>query len=248
MVLLFGKRKVNKNWIVEENEASVFMRMYFIFGGECFYKDDEQEIKLKKNYIYFFPSNKAYKLWQNTENRLECLFLHMTIAPDTMDRLIEIDIEEDNFLKGIITSLSDLSEKNDAELISSLAESLNIYLHKKAFSKTTSPLVFHATKIIINTVSENLTVEKLSEQCGYTSEYFIRVFKKQMGISPYKYILNYKMKLAQRSFYLGNSVGETAFNLGYNETRSFSRAFKNYFKQTPQEYIAEIKKDIEQSP
>ena len=61
-----------------------------------------------------------------------------------------------------------------------------------------------------------------------------RKVKKQTGLSPGRYILLYRLKIAlymlQESDY---TIGEIAFQIGFSNQNNFSRAFKREFGSSP---------------
>jgi len=86
----------------------------------------------------------------------------------------------------------------------------------------------------------DLTIEKLAARLGLEHSYFSALFRKKMGISPKKYLLNYRMNMAI-SFMLENatSVSLAAYSVGYTDVCNFSKMFKRHFGLSPREYIKE---------
>ena len=61
---------------------------------------------------------------------------------------------------------------------------------------------------------------------GYNEQYFVRLFHKSIGQTPYQYIINLRMKAARKMLTNGETVTRTAELTGYRDIKSFSRAFK----------------------
>ena len=66
----------------------------------------------------------------------------------------------------------------------------------------------------------------MSSRYGYNAQYFIRLFKKSVGVTPYQYLKDFRMKKACEYLAMGSSVSETAALVGYKDSKTFSNAFR----------------------
>ena len=83
----------------------------------------------------------------------------------------------------------------------------------------------------------SLSVELLAKACGISCVHLRRVFAKHFGMSPIKYILQYKMTRAKELLkYDMLSVTEISEMLGYSGIFYFSKSFKKENGMTPGEY------------
>ena len=84
---------------------------------------------------------------------------------------------------------------------------------------------------------EALSVEKLSELCGFSYEYFRRLFHICYGCSPVKYINDLKLKRAKELLSSGfYTVNDAALQSGFSDLSYFSRFFKKSVGVSPKEY------------
>lgn len=240
MLLSYGDEVVLNSWEVTENSPTIYTRMYFVYSGEVIYKDANHEVLLKHGYLYCFPTNKPYTLRQNKKDKLSCMFIHYGISPYIVDELLEIDFISNDFLRSLNlamkTPTTNSLRKKYAQIFPSLAESLISYLKVENFIKLHKSPVASAVELISNNPSINYNIDDLSRVCGYNSQYFVRLFKKHMEVSPHQYIINYKMQLAIKLLENSYTVSETAEKLGFTEVRSFSRSFKNHFGITASDF------------
>lgn len=240
MLLLFGNETVRDNWYVGEKAATVYTRMYFVNSGEVSYKDNTKTIKLKKNHLYCFPTDKTYSLSQDKNNKLNCLFLHLSIFPYHIPHLVEISFKDDLLLKDIKSILEKLITQNRQEaqlsIMAPITEALTAYLKANDYIKLYSSPIVNALEMIAKNPQINYSVNELSLACAYNDQYFIRLFKKELGVSPHQYILFYKMNIAIKLLQSGQSISRISDELGFNELRSFGRCFKKQYGMSPTEF------------
>lgn len=93
----------------------------------------------------------------------------------------------------------------------------------------------------ITAVRENydgkISVEELAADAGYSTSYFIKMFKKATGDTPAAYRI--KMRLEKARLLLSStekSVEETAEDVGYSDVTLFIRHFKRAYGMTPSKY------------
>lgn len=95
-----------------------------------------------------------------------------------------------------------------------------------------------AAKGIIDDCFRNKTdIAAIASMCSLSQYYFIRVFRSVYGITPYRYLLEKRLRY---SAYLLNemslSVTETAEKSGFSDIYSFSSAFKKKFGKSPSSF------------
>jgi AraC-like DNA-binding protein len=95
-----------------------------------------------------------------------------------------------------------------------------------------------AVDIIHTEYMHEISVEDISDRIGLERSYFSVAFKKQMGLSPKQYIVDYRLRLAASLMTNhGKTVGDAAYSVGYTDVFTFSKMFKKKFGVSPSEYI-----------
>lgn len=85
-----------------------------------------------------------------------------------------------------------------------------------------------------------VTLEILAGLANLSVFHFARLFKHTTGVSPYQYVLNWKIKRAQQLLRGGNApVAAISDTLGFASPASFSTAFKRAVGRSPQEFQRE---------
>ncbi|WP_125561066.1 helix-turn-helix domain-containing protein [Pseudoalteromonas rubra] len=87
-------------------------------------------------------------------------------------------------------------------------------------------------------IGQSIAVDDLADLLGCSKFYFLREFKKHLGITPYQHILDRRLAQAKTALQSGRTnIAATALELGFNDQSHFTRAFKNHFGITPGQFI-----------
>jgi AraC-like DNA-binding protein len=82
-----------------------------------------------------------------------------------------------------------------------------------------------------------LDVETMAAMCDYTSNHFIRVFKRYTGMTPNEYLIRTRIAEARRLLRSTSlAVGEVAEQLGYRDVYYFAKQFKSRVGASPSAY------------
>ncbi|MEO0278133.1 MAG: helix-turn-helix domain-containing protein [candidate division WOR-3 bacterium] len=85
---------------------------------------------------------------------------------------------------------------------------------------------------------EDINLNFLAEQFGYSASYLSKLFAKHVGVSPGRYLIELRMNRAK--YLLKNcrdlSVKQIAEAVGYPDPCYFSRMFKKFTGKSPQEF------------
>lgn len=82
-------------------------------------------------------------------------------------------------------------------------------------------------------LSEEMTMEGLSEQFFISKYHMMRLFKKETGQSVYEYLTERRLFLARELIRQGVSATESCFQAGFGSYSSFTRAYGKRFGMTP---------------
>ncbi len=85
--------------------------------------------------------------------------------------------------------------------------------------------------------SEDISVEQIASNCGLNRSYFGKIFKDEVGSTPQKFLLNYRMvKASELLRQTDMPISDIAPLVGYPNQLHFSRAFKGIYSLSPRHW------------
>ncbi len=141
--------------------------------------------------------------------------------------------------EAAIEALAQTESKNPYELTSFLYKFLAAFVTENPKSGSMADEYVNAAISYIHTFyyEKGINVDAISSYVGIDRSYLYRIFKEKIGISPKKYIMEYKLKTAAKLLKeTGLSVGQVALSTGFDDQLYFSTAFKNHYGTSPTKY------------
>lgn len=97
--------------------------------------------------------------------------------------------------------------------------------------------IFKSIKYIESNIKEELSLDTIAREVGYSAFHFSRIFKDNMGISIMDYVKERKLICASKEIFKGKKIIDVSEEYGYETHSGFSKAFKNKFGFTPTEHL-----------
>ncbi|WP_408611165.1 AraC family transcriptional regulator [Lachnoclostridium phytofermentans] len=86
-------------------------------------------------------------------------------------------------------------------------------------------------------IKENITMEEVASQIGYSLYHFSRVFSLCKGISVMEYIRNRRLSLAATQLFQGRKIIDIAFDYEFETPSGFANSFRNAFGYSPTQFM-----------
>ncbi len=102
-----------------------------------------------------------------------------------------------------------------------------------------------ATAYLDTHYQREITLESLAKFCNYSPSYLSKLFKTQLGINFYEYLV--RCRLQHAVYALADhrqKIVDVALASGFKEVKSFNAMFKKHFGQTPSAYRKTLSPEI----
>ncbi|WP_256715963.1 AraC family transcriptional regulator [Paenibacillus odorifer] len=89
-------------------------------------------------------------------------------------------------------------------------------------------------------IKENITVEEIATEVGYSVYHFCRVFSLCKEMSVMEYVRSRKLSLASIELFAGKKIIDIALDYGFETQSGFTKAFRKTFGYSPTQYAARM--------
>jgi len=97
--------------------------------------------------------------------------------------------------------------------------------------------VAEALNLMQASIHSGLDLDQLAGRLGIDKSYFVRLFKRSVGVPPMRYFLGLRLDTAKhRLRNSGESLRSVALDLGFHDEFHFSHQFKTHVGQSPQAF------------
>jgi YesN/AraC family two-component response regulator len=123
---------------------------------------------------------------------------------------------------------------SDAE---SITEIQRVLTANNTLPQPTAMLVKQASAYIQQNYTRSFSLEELSQTIGVSKSYLSRIFKMDMGISPWDFLNRFRIQKAKELLLLTEeSITSIAAEVGYEDVGYFGRVFREVAGCSPRAY------------
>ncbi len=211
-------------------------------NGKTIYTVDGNSILSDRLHPVILPKGCSYS-WQCVEPG-ECILIEFDATTEAQ-QIFSFEIADNSFITNAFSRIEKCLHSPHVTdtleckyvlygVLLTLSKSIGKEYIPKDKRKTLQPAMEYITERYYDS---GITNEHLSSLCGISTVYFRKTFESVYGVSPIKYLHNFRVKKAKailRSDY--ESIEQVALSVGYNSIYHFSKMFKSYTGTSPTEY------------
>ena len=107
-------------------------------------------------------------------------------------------------------------------------------------------VILQAAETLRKNYQKELCLADLLAEAHMSKSYFLRLFRRYMGTTPYNYLVNFRITQAKELLVLtDHSVSEIAQEVGFGDASNFSTRFAKATGQSPLQYRKSALKPVE---
>lgn len=113
-------------------------------------------------------------------------------------------------------------------------------------STSTRQVILQTAETLRKNYRQELCLADLLADAHMSKSYFLRLFRRYMGTTPYNYLVNYRITQAKELLVLtDHSISDIARAVGFGDASNFSTRFANATGQSPLQYRKSALKSVE---
>ncbi|MBQ8879439.1 MAG: helix-turn-helix domain-containing protein [Clostridia bacterium] len=208
-------------------------RLYYVISGRAYYSVGGESTELCKDHFYLFPSSMPFNVTQDGEDRLNHLYYDFMMTPSVVTgEPLVCSLEDHPLIPPLLglmrKSVCSYRYEGKTELrgtvISLLEAFLSLLLEIVPTNKNMDTDILAAIEYIEENYREEISVKGIAALVHLDEDYFIRKFKKYLGITPYAYIRNLRLAVARELRYSGETLKKASASVGFRYPSSYCRA------------------------
>lgn len=235
------------NYTIRPNGRKDYQLLYVKKGYIEYWENDKPTIYGKNTLFLVKPGMPQKRRIVSHDEKFVCFYVHFSGTEvenylnkyNITESIMKFD-EQFDFFEEIINRMeAGRNSTNHCDLCNTLLLELFIHIcdklqqNKFMFKKGFANLL----KFMDDTCTENLPVKFYADQIHFSEVYFIRFFKKTMGVSPHKYLMTKKLeKSLPLLLYSKDSIKTISDKLGFSSQHYFSKVFTDKYKISPSDY------------
>lgn len=141
-------------------------------------------------------------------------------------------------LEEVINRLKKYIQLDEKPLVKSALTEVLYYLNKlPEFEPADNGIVRDIIQYINNNISQNLSLDLISEHFYISKYYLCRQFKKRMGIGISKYITHKRILLVKDLYSNGENLTDACITAGFGDYSSFYVSYKKLYGSSPKNIL-----------
>lgn len=240
-----------------QKKARSCNRIHIPIEGKAIYHDLKKKCILSPGNAYVLVNS----MFENLELFPDCGYYHFyidfsTVPPFLNREALTVDLSTDEFLAHLLgaievliresirvnnrTSVYKIVDETRFEQVQDILKVIVRRLQEESGLETVqNEMVKDALQFISEHYNEQICSREIAEALHITPRYLIRLFQREVGISTYQYLTQYRVERGVE-FLAGDksrTVAEAAFACGFQTENAFRIACKKIMGKSPKSYL-----------
>jgi AraC-like DNA-binding protein len=209
--------------------------LHFVVSGKGIFQIKDREYELSAEEIFVIPPFVETYYEADEKDPWEYIWVGFTVNGNLPTKLSDtISCPQASYIFKSMLKAEQMTLGRTEYICAKIWELFSAIMEKK---ETKIDYIENALNIIHSEYMQDVTIQEIADRLNLDRTYFSHLFKAKMGMSPKKYLLNYRMELAADLIANhGQSISTTAVSVGYNDIYIFSKMFKQHFGVAPSQY------------
>jgi len=230
--------------------------VHFVTDGKGVLIIDGKEYKIGKNDIFLIPKGVGIKyyadhdkpwtyMWVTFDGEMADTYLkNACLSKDTP--VVHSTIPTDSYTPLIqsILDANHLTMANEIKRVAYLYEILSMLIEAQSATRNADGSYDYSADAYVDYALQyikinykSIKVGDIAAYVGINRSYLTSLFKKKLNVSPQQYLISFKLSEAAKFLKTTDmSVSEVAGAVGYDDSGNFTRAFKQTYGVSPQNY------------
>lgn len=223
--------------VAMRTRARPFCALSLRINGDASIDLKNETVSLKTHDLAFFPANVGYMRRARRDNMIVFHFNITNCVTYELEVLHEFEFE--TLLPMFEEALSEWQRREPGYRYRAAAILYRVFaaIRERLGEKPEqiSPPISAALETISGKLSDvSLSVAGLAEAAHMSETWFRKQFRRDMGVSPKKYITDLRLEHAQSLLNAGyDTVAGVAEKVGFRDAKNFATAFKKRFGYPP---------------
>ena len=237
-----GKAKVPDKDVWKTSVSKGINRLVYVIGGNGGYFLRGEKYTFKKNHFYLLPAYENISTWSSYdswESRLDHSFVNFEMIPPIITKdVIEFDPHKDVMINQAFNMFDKITESTKCRMYNLGNDELHylkatvIYIVQKMIRECGLKIL--DDKILISALEEmhkglstGITIRSIAEKSFISYDGFIRRFSRALGVTPYTYLKQLRIRTATALRDDGATLEEAAEKCGYSDSSALAHAISN---------------------
>lgn len=103
-------------------------------------------------------------------------------------------------------------------------------------NKNVNPYIIKSIKYINQNLKKKITINEICQYINLSKYYFSRMFKNEIGVTPYRYIMNCKIEAIKEDLSYGVDINTIVSKYEFYDLSHLNKNFIKIYGITPLEY------------